>query len=45
VVLVVMLLGLRGLVVEGVTRALRCVEMESSMLLRERRRKSRVISG
>jgi hypothetical protein len=32
--------GVSGLVVEGVRREFRCVEMESSMLVRERRRKS-----
>lgn len=38
--MVVVVLWVRGLLVEGVTRALRCVEMESSMLLRERRKNS-----
>lgn len=37
---VVVEVGVKGLVVEGVRRAFRCVEMESSIVARERRRKS-----
>jgi hypothetical protein len=37
---VVVVLGVKGLLVEGVRSAFRCVEMESSIVVRERRRKS-----
>ena len=37
---VVVVLGVKGLLIEGVRSALRCVEMGSSMVERERRRKS-----
>ncbi len=39
----VLVLRVKGLVVDGVRRALRRVEMESSIVLRERRRKSGMV--